>query len=361
MTLVFVVWSGSLFGGMERRYIRLAEAIAHHNYGCKVYILAQKRCVATLYDFLPANPSVHIVEFGSDKYSRSLKGLISELNSFRQSLFYIKPNHVHLVCNPGILATILSVIVPRGSSLSLSMVDSTYDKTSNMVQRFIGRLGLWRFKSVDCLSKGTFDIFLRFFGQKLSAKARIAPCSFSDYSKEIESTVRDIDVLCMARFVEDKGYDLVEGIATHLHDLNVHLCGFGPRPFSADCHPFQVYKTSNPISVLSRAKIFLSIQRGTNYPSQATLEAMYSGCAIVATDVGETRSFLDESCAIMIPYDAVSLRVAIEELLSNPQKRTDLGEEAKKRAVSLHTIERYRDYFVERIVDSDTADHNRHK
>jgi len=362
MNLVFVIWSAPFFGGMERRYTRLADSIANSNKEHDVFIFVQRRCAETVYDFLPEKTKLKVVEFGRKEYKRGFFGLMLELLSFRRKLANALPNNVHVVANPGALATILSYLSPLKSSISLSMVDSTYEKNSTRVKRVIAYFGLLRCKRVDCLSQETFEKFNYYFGDRQAAKARVAPCSFSDYSStDLRGGPRDIDVVCMARFVEDKGYDLIEKIEPYLNDFNVHLCGFGPRRFGFDGTRFNIYQTKDPLSVLSRGKIFLSIQRGTNYPSQAALEAMYCGCAIIATDVGETRKLLDESCAVMIPYNAESLKKAIKMLMADPALRNRLGRKAKQRALGFHTVERYRDYFMEKVVGNDNPYHNRLK
>ena len=90
-----------------------------------------------------------------------------------------------------------------------------------------------------------------------------------------------------------------------------------------------VYTTDAPYEVLAQTKIFLSLQKTNNYPSQSLLEAMASGCAIIATDVGETRRLLDETRSILIPYDAVYLKSAIEKLMNDQALRLQLGKAAR--------------------------------
>ena len=128
----------------------------------------------------------------------------------------------------------------------------------------------------------------------------------------------------------------------------LHVCGSGP--LQLNIAGAKVYSSVDPFEVLSRAKISLSLQPLGNYPSQVVLESMASGCAIIATDTGETRKFLDESCAILIPYDSEALFRAIESLLSNPERRERLGKAARVKVLSEHTIERYANYFVSEVI-----------
>lgn len=59
----------------------------------------------------------------------------------------------------------------------------------------------------------------------------------------------------------------------------------------------------SPRSVLAGAKVFLSLQRSTNHPSKALLEAMACGCAPVVTDTRDSRLSAPDSLARYVPRD----------------------------------------------------------
>jgi glycosyltransferase involved in cell wall biosynthesis len=64
------------------------------------------------------------------------------------------------------------------------------------------------------------------------------------------------------------------------------------------------------------------------------LEAGATGCAIVATDVGGTREILplDQGGALLVPpNDPEQLAAAMEALLIDPQRRVELGAQARRR------------------------------
>jgi glycosyltransferase involved in cell wall biosynthesis len=77
---------------------------------------------------------------------------------------------------------------------------------------------------------------------------------------------------------------------------------------------------------------------------------MVSGCAIIATDVGETRKLLDETCAVLIPYDPVILAETITYLLKNHSHRKKMAENAQRKALSEHTVDRFSNYFLQYII-----------
>lgn len=76
---------------------------------------------------------------------------------------------------------------------------------------------------------------------------------------------------------------------------------------------------SKLIDVLSQAKIFLSVQDFTNYPSQSLMEAMLFCNAVVSVDNGETKRLVvkDNGNVLLKEKDPEALGLAIHQLLQN--------------------------------------------
>ncbi len=102
----------------------------------------------------------------------------------------------------------------------------------------------------------------------------------------------------------------------------------------------------NPIEILSDTSVFVSIQTTNNYPSQSVLEAMGCGNAIVATNVGDTRMFINEDNGILINLDVMELVNAIETLYLNKELRERLGKNAYSYVRKNHTIEKMAEYYI---------------
>lgn len=202
---------------------------------------------------------------------------------------------------------------------------------------------------MDCLSPSLADIASTRVPKSFRGKLAIAPCSFSDYSKVIVAQERDIDVLFLSRFVHGKGMDLLQAAARLLgtHDLTLHVCGTGPS--QPNIPNAVIYETSHSFEIVGRTKIFLSLQATDNYPSQSLLEAMASGCAIIATDVGHTRILLNETNAVLIPGHPEDLAATITDLLRNSEKRAKMGKSARNMVTTEHTVERYMEYFLKQV------------
>ncbi len=101
----------------------------------------------------------------------------------------------------------------------------------------------------------------------------------------------------------------------------------------------------NISKILSISKIFVSLQQDENYSSQSLLEAMACENAIVATDVGETLRWVDDTTGIRIKPNALQLANAIIYLLNNPILIRKMGSTARKKAMSEHDMDDFVNYL----------------
>ena len=103
----------------------------------------------------------------------------------------------------------------------------------------------------------------------------------------------------------------------------------------------------HPTEILANTSVFVSIQTTNNYPSQSVLEAMGCGNAIIATDVGDTRMFINENNGILIDLEVDKLVDAIETLYLNKDLREQLATYAYSYVRENHTIEKMAGYYVD--------------
>ena len=189
----------------------------------------------------------------------------------------------------------------------------------------------------------------------------ITPCSFSDYSKCLPGDKKDFTVSYAARLAADKNpmlyleaakiiikkYPFVkfallgEGLA-YLHSEINHFIDINKlnKNIFFGFHP-------NPPEVFSESTVFVSIQSTNNYPSQSVLEAMACGNAIIASDVGDTRMFLNEDVGILIPLELVSLVHALELLINDKEHAVRLGNNAREFVLRHHTLEKCSEYYLD--------------
>jgi glycosyltransferase involved in cell wall biosynthesis len=154
------------------------------------------------------------------------------------------------------------------------------------------------------------------------------------------STVR---IGAVANLRPVKGLDLLVGAASRLQDdrrLQFTVAGEGPeRPRLETLIAEQGLgerftlpgATTDVPTFLQRldVAVLCSCSEGM---SNALLEAMATGRAIVATDVGANRRLLmDGACGVIVPPgDALALAAALRELIAEPVRARTLGQKARK-------------------------------
>ncbi|MEM9072740.1 MAG: GT4 family glycosyltransferase PelF [Myxococcota bacterium] len=177
------------------------------------------------------------------------------------------------------------------------------------------------------------------------AAARVFPL------KDVETMIRgadvarkimpEIHVICYGSLKADPPYvqkcrDLIEELGC---GDNFEFGGFHPDPYGIFIE--------GDISVLS------SISEGFPY---TVLEAMSSGVACVATDVGGVREAVGDTGIVVPPRDPQALGEALAELLSDPDRRKRCCRAARERVVSEFTIQKqlkgYEDLYFEMHEDT---------
>ncbi|HEU4683068.1 MAG TPA: glycosyltransferase family 4 protein [Nitrospira sp.] len=138
-------------------------------------------------------------------------------------------------------------------------------------------------------------------------------------------------------------------IGDRLSGLRMFLLGEGPLSIEIEAlitrldlaRSIELGWSDHPEVVLSHSTVFVSLQRTDNYPSQALLEAMASGAAVVATNVGLTGKLVDEEVGRLVPAEAESVAGAILEWLENPGKAVLAGASARARVVQQYSTDSY--------------------
>ena len=335
--LGILILAGRDFGGMERRFARLAA----HMPDVVLYTTADARKTMEELGIPLDDARVRVfVRAASGRPARDkaarFMGLLHCLLRARSEV-----DHLHLAMDPRGATVLYGVLSRILAPYSLSIADSTLRFGDGVLRWSVGRA-----RFVDCLSSTIrAGALARLSPDVRPERFLVAPCSFTDLTRANPQAERDIDVALLTRFVPGKG---IESLLEALEDtdgIEAHVCGSGP--LEVVTKKARVYSTIDSFGVLGRTKVFVSLQQIENYPSQSLLEAMASACAIVATDVGETRRMLDERSAVFVkPGDAAGLRAAILGLLADPDRRRAMGARARARVISEHTLERFAAYFL---------------
>jgi glycosyltransferase involved in cell wall biosynthesis len=197
----------------------------------------------------------------------------------------------------------------------------------------------------------------RITGIKDDKKYVVGPCSFIDHSRFHVSEKEPAIVFCgrleqiknPLLFVEAvkkmksmfsgrfKAYIIGSGYLEEKVKIMTAAYGLGDV--------IVLERLDDPSPILARALVFCSLQSFDNYHSQSLMEGMASGCAVVATDAGETYRLIDETTGFRVPYDAGHIAEKAVWLLRHPEQAGKMGMNAREKVMREQTIERYSEYL----------------
>lgn len=208
---------------------------------------------------------------------------------------------------------------------------------------------------IDCLDESIANV-IRSGTSGYNIQVSSSPCSFIDYSAAIIGT-KDMLLTYSGYFRTYKGILLlVEALKKCLEscpDLKVQLLGRGNleaqirRELAVyiNRNRVEIGHVEKPTDKLKNSLIFVSLQQKENYPSQSLLEAMATGNAVIATNVGLTRLLVNEDTGICIDYDVDQLVNAIEYLYKNEAKARLMGEKGSQLVRENHTVDIFWNYL----------------
>ena len=107
----------------------------------------------------------------------------------------------------------------------------------------------------------------------------------------------------------------------------------------------QIGYLEDPSPTVNRSLVHVSLDRYDNFSNQSLLEGMAAGCAVVASDVGETHRVVTEDVGLLAPLDPGAIAEAILSLLQNPPRMEQMGRAARARVMENHNVDRYIDYL----------------
>lgn len=266
-----------------------------------------------------------------------------------------KPDIIHFVRS----ATLMLPALKRYRTV-VSLFDSSISRRPRRFMKNISEADV--FDVLNPLVAKKFELF-----GLPREKLNVTPCSFIDYSKvpSINQEIKDNSIVFSGRLTDIKGVNLFLNASKIIKTrcgskYKFIIMGDGPQR----SYVKRKIKNSNltnvhyigfvptPMSVLSGSKIFCSLQDDSNYPSQSLIEAMACGCAVIATDVGDTRLLIDEDVGILIlPDRPDSLADALCNLLESPEKCLEYGKRARQRVLNSMQVEKYME-FIEDVYKS---------
>lgn len=266
--------------------------------------------------------SKNVVLIDDKKY----KGLANNLFYIVNILYFIKIANlyrsVHFVC--GGVFFVLPIKIAKIMRFVKSIIYITFPSTNlkfavngSRKWMLITYFAIKAADKIDCLNPS--NSLSKYVSD--SDKISITPCSFSDvtsyYYDDLFAT-KENNVLFMGLFSKDKQPLLflksIPLIDNKVKNVNYFLIGDGPQkkeiydelskmPKDLSSRVF-VGRNDDPVFLLKKSKVFCSLQRIENYPSQSLIEAMLAKNYVIATDVGDTRRLVKKDFAALVPNDA---------------------------------------------------------
>ena len=371
MNVAIVMSSGDNLsggGGLERRFLRLYRYFQEHGYE-NIYVITEPAFLQVAENAgIPVDGSRILLvpqgTFSSPKRNDLFKPISYVLSSLRLWKI-VRDNDIdilHFIFPYRRLIPFLLMPFSCKKKI-LSFVNNVYSQSGRFPNFKSSFIHHYYFNLVD-----TIDSFYSYFPvnfKRYSKKTRLAPCSFTDYSKfDFERGTKENWIVCAGRLEEYKGISLFLTAAIKLYaamsdqeraSWKVFLYGKGPMEeeiklsinnsglndfICIDYHP-RMYE------ILNKSKIFVSPHLVENNPSQSLLEAMAAENAVIVTDVGDTRRLVNEEVAVIIPPCEDKLALAMLDLVRDEAKANHLGKNARVFVTSNCTIEKFADYLMD--------------
>jgi glycosyltransferase involved in cell wall biosynthesis len=215
----------------------------------------------------------------------------------------------------------------------------------------------WLLRRCDAVSPAVKENLIKHDVQP--DRVHVAPCTFTDYVHFTPAAEKEDWVVFAGRFIETKNPLLFVRAIPEIRKVRpqIRFFMFGDGPLRDDIvHEISRLGIGDVVSVryeadlapwLAQSKVFVSVQVDENYSSQALLEAMACGNAIVASDVGETYRWVDEETGARIQSTPDALAGAVMVLFEHPELLERKGNKARQRASQEHTVERFAQYLLD--------------
>lgn len=395
-----VVFSSGAFGGAEKRFTNLFQNLSQKHPG-KIYLIINSLLSNHLNRVFPGINREYIITIGeespqtqSDKpevYNDMISSPETEDRSIsfpRKTYRYFKNKakqrrlfaeiekirtEKEIEVFTGVFAGVLPLVFyfdkpfPRPSVI-FSDMDSWFSEIVPDKKKFWYRKyysfnnALENSDHIDFLSPYIFEGVMKRNVSIDTSRTSVAPCSFIDYSKCKVGSKKNMEISFACRMEPDKNpmlyLDAAKTVLSSHPDVKFYILGEGSlvnevkeflsakrleEKIEFKFHP-------NPPEVFAETSIFVSLQTGTNYPSQSLLEAMACGNAVIASNTGDTGLLVNGSNGYLIDLDPDSLVHALLRLIENKEKTNSMGAIARQFVLENHTIDKYSDYYTDMLM-----------
>ncbi len=348
--------------GVEKRFINLFKHFYENKqkYNLKVIAFLSRAIVEESKLGLKQNPDFQIIVFGLSKKVGRYFSKVPIIWRFIDLL------HLFIIllcrCHKGAVIHFVNVRSHIFWPLFKNnrKVFTIYNSTLPLLEKFCEKPYLQRVvknnSMFDCLDDNIANTFKSHL--KFDQVIYTSPCSFIDMSNTEYKYSEKRNIITFAgRFIPIKGIDILTEILCKFDfdivNYTFVVLGHGPLKYLIEnvianrkiSEKVLVTHTDNPKEYFLKTKIFLSLQKHENYPSQSLLEAMACGNAIIATDVGLTHKLVDSTNGFRIKNADNALSM-IKQLTSNENKLEKYCYASREKVKATQTVDCFAKYII---------------
>ncbi len=320
---VFINLSLGYWGGAERRLARICDYLINTIDNPNAFIILR-------------GSEESIKAFSTDYFTQNSLGRIIGVSSTLSVMNVVKnlrPELFHFIdCSGRFLPIYLTANRISGN---LVMDVASFYLASGVYNSFLHKRAVYTVlrmcKAVTLLypsKEAQFQKTIDAVGS--SAKLKVAPNSFTDVDSFYPASIKQNLVVFSGRLEEYKQPMLLLHAVLKNHDLlrkqgfRVVFCGEGSEK-SKMVNFIETNRLADVVEVagfvkaqefVNKSKIFFSIQKDDNYPSQALMEAISAGNYVVATNVGDTFRMVNSEFAKLVEPTSHDLSEALKEAIS---------------------------------------------
>jgi len=330
--IIFIVIMSTSLGGTEKRFIELWDYFQEQKYDNIRLIITRK-----LYEYLSSanylrylySGNRNLLIINAERKRDFLKPLINVIKKTNNDVIF----HYPLLTS----FPFLNNIFRQKFIISFTHNDFNSAFGTGLVsirRRLFFLLRTWGLWKLDVLNPSVFEYLKKF--KRYKDKVYLTAASHVDIYRYRPSKCKKNWIIFMGRFIANDAKNALK-FARLLPEVNnllemegfknlkYYILGTGELKRKIRCTIKKYNKNINiacyfekePLKILKKSKVFLSLQKYSNYPSRSLLEAIACGNLPVVTDVGETRKIARPNFAefIKIEFGARELAEAISNIL----------------------------------------------
>ena len=366
MRSVYYIIPTAGIGGAEKRFIELWCYLRQQQTAFDLNLIISEQ----LFEALKRNNKIYsLLQPHENKISTFRIDFNEPIIQFQKKLYRFVCEHT---TSEDILHFILSFptyIFPLKHSKTLYSLTESSLSIVNMKGRLLYLLNTLRSKYTDILDPVVYKQLSRYFFFKKN-RIQLTPGSFTDTDifKPADGYKKENWFVFLGRFFYVKqAIPLLKAVPEICEKLNASgFTGFkfiflGYAQQEQEMHdilntpaykglPIEIKMTNNPEEILTKSKVFFSLQLRNNYPSKSLLEGLAAGNIPLVTDVGTTRMIAAPEFSFYVPehFSANDIAIQLISILSlNEDSLHSKMNAARNFVINNFTIKASATYYTE--------------